>query len=252
VPDLLRICPRVTLACSPKLESLFRRSFPASRVLDLAQASRLAHEGRAPWQRMVAIGSLPRYFRQARAAFPRHRGYLRADPALVEMYRKRLARLGPGLKVGLSWRGGTDKTRRALRSVAPAELKPLFDLPGVRFVDLQYDAQPADDDLQPFVDAGVIVHWADALDDYDRTAALVASLDAVTSVCTAVIHLAGALGRPTFVMAPSSPEWRYGIAGPDMPWYPSVHVERQRAPREWGPVVAAVRERLAALRESAE
>ena len=170
-----------------------------------------------------------------------------ADPALVAEYRQRLAGLGTGLKVGLSWRGGTDKTRRSLRSVELAELHDLFEVSGARFVNLQYDSHLTDDDLRPLVQDGVIIDWREALEDYERTAALVASLDVVVSVCTAVIHLAGALGRPTLIMAPYSPEWRYGIAGSSMPWYPSVHIERQRTPRAWGAVVASVRERLITL-----
>lgn len=244
VPDLLAICPHVTIVCSLKLVSLVQRSFPAARVLDAAQAKVLASQGRTDWKQMIAIGSLPGHFRRDRSAFPRHAGYLRADPALVTEYRQRLDKLGPELKVGLSWRGGTDKTRRALRSVELTQLSTLFALPGVRFVNLQYDSRPTDEDLQPLIDSGVIADWRDALEDYERTAALVASLDVVVSVCTAVIHLAGALGRPTLIMAPYSPEWRYGIAGSAMPWYPSGHIERQRTPGAWEPVIDSVRERL--------
>lgn len=244
VPDLLTVCSHVTLVCAPKLAPLIRRSFPAARVLDTVQAKALASECRPIWKQMIAIGSLPGHFRRDLAAFPRHAGYIRADPALVAEYRQRLDALGPGLKVGLSWRGGTDQTRRALRSVELTQLSALFALPGARFVNLQYDSRPTDEDLQPLIDSGVVVEWRDALDDYERTAALVASLDVVVSVCTAVIHLAGALGRPTLIMAPYSPEWRYGIAGSAMPWYPSVHIERQRAPRAWEPVIEAVCERL--------
>lgn len=247
IPDLLRACTQVTITCNAKLGPLFQRSFPAARVLEWEQARTLAANCGADWKQMIAIGSLPRHFRRERSAFPRQAGYLRADPELVAEYRSRLASLGPGLKVGLSWRGGTDKTRRALRSVELAQLRALFELPDVRFVNLQYDSRATDEDLKPLVESGVVVDWRDALDDYERTAALVESLDVVVSVCTAVIHLAGALGRPTLIMAPYSPEWRYGIAGSDMPWYPSVHIERQRMPRAWAEVIESVRERLIAL-----
>jgi ADP-heptose:LPS heptosyltransferase len=80
--------------------------------------------------------------------------------------------------------------------------------------------------------------------DYEETAALVSALDLVISVCTAVIHLGGALGRPVWVMAPYSPEWRYGIAGEEMPWYPSVRVFRQAAFGEWDAVVERVAQSL--------
>ena len=154
IPDLLRICSRVTIACNPKLESIFRRSFPAARVLDAARAKALDANDNGDWQQMVAIGSLPRHFRRDRAEFPRHAGYLCADPALVAEYRRRLDELGRGLKIGLSWRGGTDKTRRALRSVELTQLAPLLALPDVRFVNLQYDSRASDVDLGPLIDSG--------------------------------------------------------------------------------------------------
>ena len=89
-----------------------------------------------------------------------------------------------------------------------------------------------------------VQHWPEAIDDYDETAALVCALDLVISVCTSLVHLCGALGRPVWVLAPRSPEWRYGIAGEAMPWYPSVRIVRQREYGRWDPVVEEVARRL--------
>ena len=89
-----------------------------------------------------------------------------------------------------------------------------------------------------------VVDWQEVRGDYEHTAALVAALDLVISVCTAVIHLGGALGRPVWIMAPYSPEWRYGVAGEKMPWYPSVTMFRQLRYGEWEPVIARVAHRL--------
>jgi len=246
IPDLLHRCPHVVLACTPKLEVLFRRSFPQAEVIALALA-RDASAGAGAARRMIAIGSLPLHLRRSRSEFPDHRGYLQADPGRVAEYRERLHVLGPGMKVGLSWRGGTNISRRALRSLDLDQLQPLLALPDVRFVNLQYDGWPGTGAAWPIPAAGELVHWQDALDDYDRTAALVASLDVVVSVCTAVIHLAGALGKSTLVMAPYSPEWRYGIAAAQMPWYPAVRVERQSVRGDWTPVIEAVRSHIAQL-----
>lgn len=247
LPDLQQSCPNLTLACTAKLERLFRRSFPAVEVITLEQAGDPGVSAATAARLTVPIGSLPLRFRRDRGAFPDHRGYLRADPTLVTEYRERLNALGPGLKVGLSWRGGTDISRRALRSLELDQLHTLLELPRVRFVSLQYDSRPNAEPLWPAPAGGDFLHWQEALDDYERTAALVSSLDVVVSVCTAVIHLAGALGKPTLVMAPFSPEWRYGIAGPQMPWYPSVCVIRQPARGDWTPVIQAVHGRLAEL-----
>jgi len=247
LPDLLRSCPSVVLACTEKLQGIFRRSFPQVRVIALNAVAKIVADTTVVPKQWVAIGSLPGRFRRTLTDFPRHEGYLQADPRLVSEYRDRLGALGPEIKVGLCWRGGTEGTRRMLRSIDLATLKPLLDLPGTRIVNLQHDSRNGDSELVPFVASGAIVHWQDALDDYERTAALVASLDIVVSVCTAAIHLSGALGRPTVVMAPFSPEWRYGISGAAMPWYPAVHIERQRAAYEWGDVIQAVHARLVAF-----
>jgi hypothetical protein len=90
-----------------------------------------------------------------------------------------------------------------------------------------------------------IHHWQEAIDDYDETAALVCALDLTLSVCTAVVDLGGALGRPVWVMAPVRTDFRYGLKGESMRWYPSVRMFRQQRYGEWGPVIGAVAEALA-------
>jgi hypothetical protein len=89
-------------------------------------------------------------------------------------------------------------------------------------------------------------HWQDAIDDYDQTAALVCALDGVLTVCTAIVHLSGALGRKALVMVPFGADWRYGAAGERMPWYPSVRLLRQDRVGEWGGVLDEVAKRLSA------
>jgi hypothetical protein len=139
----------------------------------------------------------------------------------VQYWRDQLTHLGPGLKVGISWQGGTYKTRTSKRSIPLEGWLPVLRTGGVRFVSLQY-TEGAASELDALREGhGVdVTHWREAIDDYDETAALVTALDLTISVCTAVIHLGGALGRPVWVMAPYSPEWRYGFVGERMPWYP--------------------------------
>ena len=97
-----------------------------------------------------------------------------------------------------------------------------------------------------------LVCWQDAVEDMDDAAALIAALDLVVSVCTAAIHLAGALGRPTWVLVPACPEWRYQAQGERMPWYPSVRLFRQRNANAWAPVMEQVAENLRQLSMTAE
>ena len=238
--EIIERAARCVITCSPRLEGLFRRSFPAATVLAVAPNVTATV---ADMDYQVAAGTLPRYMRRSAAAFPEHRGYLRADPVRVAYWKDRVAALGPGVKVGISWRGGTHKSRSPLRTLPLSDWEPIFAAAGVHFVSVQYgnvredlDAAPAD-----------IAHWPDAIDDYDETAALLCALDLVISVCTAVIHLAGALGRPVWIMSPVSPEWRYSIAGDKMDWYPSSRMFRQREFGNWAPVVADVAREVQAL-----
>lgn len=249
VPQMIETAGHCIVECEPRLLGLFRRSFPAATVYASTPDGSLPREiAERGIDFSIAAGSIPRFLRRDPGDFPRHDGYLKADPPRVAAWRERLSRLGPGLKVGIAWTGGVRKTRRALRSIPLEQWLPILGAPGTRFVSLQYTA-----------DAGVAVaalreqhgvrveHWTEAIDDYEETAALACALDLVISICTAVIHLGGALGRPVWVMAPYSPEWRYGFSGDTMPWYPTVKVFRQPAFGEWRPVISSVATELKRL-----
>jgi tetratricopeptide (TPR) repeat protein len=239
VPQLSAMAARVVLECEHRLAALFQRSFPAVQVLGSRQ------EMVPKWLREVGepdfhapAGSLPGFFRKSLADFPRHQGYLRADAAKTARWRSWLEALGPGRKIGISWRGGTPGTRRRLRSLSLDDLQPILQVPGCRFVCLQYG--DVAEDLHSMKAQGIDIAFAsEAISDYDETAALCSALDLTVSVCTAVIHLNGALGRPVWVMVPSVPEWRYGVQGSAMPWYPSVTLYRQQG-GDWDDVIAKV------------
>jgi tetratricopeptide (TPR) repeat protein len=243
------------IECDERLEPLFHRSFPDATIIGL-------HKGDdRRWYRQLgerldtvptfdvwtAAGNFAASRRPASATFPRHAGYLRADPQRVAFWQERLRALGPGLNVGLGWRGGTPITNRTGRSLALEQLAPLLREEGVRFICLQY-GKCAEELAELEARHGIrVIHWPEALADYDDTAALVTALDLVVSVCSAVVHLGGALGRPVWVMAPRVAEWRYGHEGPGMIWYPSVVVHRQPRDGEWSPVIAQVRKGLRRL-----
>jgi Flp pilus assembly protein TadD len=246
LPDLIERADACTVECHAKLEAIFRRSFPEAQIL----AKNAWRDSRAiapqPPDCKVAIGSLPLFFRASADAFPAHRGYLRAEEAKVLRWTNRLAALPGSRKIGISWRGGLLSTRRGLRSIPLQAWEPVLTCPDIDFISLQYsDADAEIEALRQTV--GVDVHhWQDAIDDYDETAALVAALDLVISVQTAIVHLAGALGKTTWALITAVPEWRYGLEGPSMPWYPAVTLIRQTDPDQWDGVLAAVREGLLA------
>jgi hypothetical protein len=248
VPDLAAQAGACILECHPKLVKIFGRSFQNVQVL-AKDASRTAPASVQPSPEFkIAIGSLPRIFRTSRSAFRAHDGYLRADPERIAYWSAQLATLPGRLKIGISWRGGLASSRRSLRSIALQQWLPILSVPGVDFVSLQYsDPEGEREALQR---ADVRVHqWQEAIDDYDETAALVCALDLVVSVQTAVVHLAGALGREVWALIPATPEWRYGSHGSSMPWYPAVRLIRQPKLGDWGPVVEMVAVELQARTE---
>jgi tetratricopeptide (TPR) repeat protein len=246
IPQLASQARHVVLECDRKLEKLFRRSLPHCTVVPRHRS--VAND----WVSQLdprpdvqtPVGSLARHFRRGLADFPAHAGYLRADPDRVAAWRARIDALGPGRTVGLSWRGGVGYTGRLRRSIALETLLPILRLPGLHFVNLQYtDVREELEHLKKRHNI-TVHHWQEAIDDYDETAALVCAVDEVLTVCTAIVHLSGALGRPATVMVPFGADWRYGAQGEHMPWYPSVRLVRQRRIGEWGAVLEEVGRRL--------
>jgi tetratricopeptide (TPR) repeat protein len=252
IPDAIAAAAHCIIECDVRLESLYRRSFPTATVTGIERKNdekwSLALEARVDsipkFDFWTHIGTLPLHFRTSADAFPKSGAYLRADPERVAYWRERLDALGPGLKVGISWRGGVALTNSVSRSLALKQLEPLFSIPGVQFVSLQYGDNRAE--LEAFaVESGHLVHlWQDAIDTYDETAALVSALDMVVTVATAIVHLAGALDRPVWVMTPLGAGWRYGRTTPTMAWYPSARVFRQEKNYVWDRVIANVKRGL--------
>ncbi|MGX7707781.1 tetratricopeptide repeat protein [Methylobacterium sp. Gmos1] len=161
--------------------------------------------------------------------------YLRADPEKTEAWRQRLS--GPdGLRVGLVWAGDPAMAADPRRSLPLARLRPLAAVPGVRFVSLQIG--PA---ARQIAQAGMpILDIAPDLADLSDTAAVIAALDLVIGVDTAVIHLAGALGRPTWLLNRFDTCWRWGGTEAATPWYPSMRIFRQPEPGDWDSVITGV------------
>jgi tetratricopeptide (TPR) repeat protein len=245
LPDLLAEARRVVVECDPRLAALFARSFPVATVFGAARdATRDWIDRAGPIDVQVAAGSLPRRYRRAPGDFPRHTGYLRPDPARIDGYRTRLAALGPGRKIGLAWRGGLMRTRRSVRSLEPELLAPLLARTEIQFVSLQHG--DAGEDLRRMQAAfgRAPVHWPEVASDPEEVAALMSALDATLAVCSAVVHLGGALGTRVIALVPAHPEWRYLEAGERLPWYPSVEVVRQARAGDWSAVVRQASERL--------
>ncbi len=147
----------------------------------------------------------------------------------------RYQNLGEGLKIGISWRGGSKPSVKLARSTVLGQWTKLFSIPGVHFINLQYgdcsgELKEAKEKL------GVIIHdWEDAdpLKDLDGFAAQVAALDLVISVDNSTVHMAGAVGIPVWTLLPYVCDWRWMREFEDTPWYKTVRLFRQRKHGDW-------------------
>ena len=231
VPDASKKAS-IILDCDGRMEGLFRRSFPGVRVYGTR------FKDSRDWDHLVdyslPIDCLPSLFRLKDEDFP-GTPYLVADPerrlqwrSLFDSYKT----TGKKPVIGIAWTGGIQHTGARKRSLSLEELLPLFRSVDATWVSLEYrDRRQQIEEFR--LETGIeikdfprVVH---AL-DYDETAAMVAEVDLVLSVCTAVVHLAGALGKECWCLAPNRPRWWYGLEG-DLPWYKSVRMFRQA--KEW-------------------
>jgi len=240
VPDVIAQAQHVIVETYPRLAALLQRSFPQATVVgrDVREPGQAWLATLPPIDLHLPIGSLPMWLRRSREDFPRHTGYLIADAQRVAAMRQQLAALGPGLKLGIAWRGGLARTAGVQRSLGLAQLLAALAPTGARLISLQHDA--AETELAHAQDAaGVMVtHWPEAVADQDAAAALTCALDAVVTACQTQAHLTGALGQSGCVLVPRHPNWRYGLDEDSLPWYPSLHLKRKVAMNDWGPPLA--------------
>lgn len=221
---------RILLQVPAPLTRLLRRSF---RDRDVTVIDPDQPVEQASYR--VAMMSLPRHLGHGDPAGLDGGPYLEADPEAAALWRARLAPLA-GLRVGLVWAGNPTLTADARRSLSPETLAPLGEVAGVRLVSLQMGeagrrAAAAGLDLyDPTSD----------LADLADTAALVAGLDLVIGVDTAVAHLAAALGRPVWLLNRHDTCWRWGRAEGCSAWYPTLTEYRQTASGDWASVIARV------------
>jgi tetratricopeptide (TPR) repeat protein/precorrin-6B methylase 2 len=185
--------------------------------------------------------SLPRVFGTDLESIPAQVPYLQADPELVERWARRLNAV-TGLRVGLVWAGSPAHQKDQYRSIPLSALAPLAELQGVHFVSLQKGA--ASDEIINAAPGFEIVNLGPELEDFCDTAAVISQLDLVICVDTAVAHLAGALGKPVWVMVPTPPDFRWMEGREDSPWYPTMRLFRQRRRGEWGDVVDRIKTEL--------
>lgn len=233
LPDLQVTAKNVVCLCEPRLMRLLQNAFP---TVSFVHPSGAQVDSEAV-DVLLAMSSLGSAFRRTAADFPGH-PYVKAQAQGVARWATRLGER-PGLRVGLSWRGGVPQTGRADRSMDLTALRPLLETPGCEFVSLQYGDVAAEIEQANAGLACPIRHFpAEELYDFQDFADLIANLDLVVSVQNSTVHLAGALGKACLALLPQYTEWRYMRRGAQMPWYGSVHLIRQAEKGAWAPVIA--------------
>jgi tetratricopeptide (TPR) repeat protein len=186
--------------------------------------------------------SLPLAFNTRIDSIPGPQAYLKASQAQVESWKQRL---GPPQmpRIGLAWSGNPQHDNDLNRSLALSELVAHLP-PGFEYHSLQKEIRDADASA---LDAAGIRRHEQALLDFSETAALCQLMDVVISVDTSVAHLAAALGRPTWLLLPYSPDWRWLLDRDDSPWYASMRLYRQSSDRQYAPVLQRVAQDLMKL-----
>lgn len=260
LPDLVADCEIVVLECHKKLHKLFANSFPALDIYPTREDEQINWPclpngaSRYNFTHKIALGSLGRFYRNSLSDFDGN-PYLSPTPAAELEWNERLALLPPGPKIGLSWIGGHKKTRVEVRSLELERLLPIIKAaPNAQFISLQYT--PQEDEIAAFCSKhGITIHqFPEAAYSaiYDDKAGLVANLDLVITVCTSLVHLAGSMGVPTWVMTPSRPAWRYRLDLDYLPWYKNVSLFRQATgSTDWQPVIDEVATALQQLQGAA-
>ncbi|MFM7423056.1 MAG: tetratricopeptide repeat protein [Alphaproteobacteria bacterium] len=232
LPDAVqRSGAQVTFGCAPPLLPLLDPFCVEHGISALTGKINPAAFDAYAW-----VGSLPSLLGAASGCA---RAYLIADTGSIAVWRRRRPR--QMRCIGLCWEGRATHPQDTQRSMAPELLRPLFEHADITLVGLQVPpiTRPA-----PAQSLGM--DWGPDITDFGTAAAMIAALDLLVTVDTAMAHLAGALGVPALVLLPHVPDWRWGISGEKSIWYASLRLFRQQHPGDWSAPVAAVTAALAA------
>jgi hypothetical protein len=240
IPWAAQCCGELVIACAAHLHKLLDQVLPGVKMF-------------ADWReqpRFNAYCPLPGLalrYGATRATIPRDIPYLRAEPALQAAWLERMApRAAPGhRRIGLIWAGRMDNETDRTRSTTLEALTPIGDVDKVTLVSLQ--TGEAAGQLARYAGRSPMIGVGHALKSIDDTLAVIAGLDLLITVDIAAAHLAGAMGKPVWIMLPYVPDWRWMLKTSESPWYPTARLFRQPAPGRWDAVVQDI---VAELRRS--
>ena len=224
----------VVLEVPPGLKALMSGIDGAARVIARGEAL-------PPFDVHCPLASLPLAFKTDLASIPAEVPYLAAPAERLARWRARIETLARP-RIALAWSGSTAHPNDRNRSIALGRLQPLWSIDGASFIGVQRDLR--EEDARALAGAPRLAHVGEELSDFADTAAVLALADLVISVDSAVAHLAGAMGRPLWILLPFSPDWRWMLGREDSPWYPTARLWRQPSIGDWESVIARVRAEL--------
>ena len=226
-------CPDIAIACSRELQPIVAQLPGAGLIFD--------HWSRAPdFAAFCPLSGLPRLAATNLQSIPAQIPYLHAGEAKFAVWAERLWDLLPRnyRRIGIVWAGRPTHRNDLRRSTRLATFAPLAALPQVALVSLQKG--PTQAEIGGYWGRAPLLNLGPEIGDFADTMAIIECLELVIAIDTAVVHLAGAMGKPVWVMLPYAPDWRWLLDRADSPWYPTAGLFRQSNERRWKPVMEEI------------
>ncbi len=225
IADLTRSDAKLVIDCDPRLTKLLERSFPNCTVFGALNFGVPPWISKAPHiDFQIPFGSLPRLFRNKDEDFPDRKRYLIADQFRVELWKEKLKRLGDGFKVGICWQGAVARRKKQHEEFIQ-QWTSILSTSNCHFLSLQKHDFMSDISLRN--QGYIITHWEEAFNDEDELAAFIDALDLVITVPGTTALLAGALGKPTWVITPPNSDWFYRTKNGIFLWQPTTEIFSQ-------------------------
>ena len=241
IPWAAERCPDIVLACSSEVQPVLRQIAPNARQF-------VRWEDMPDYAAFSALSGLPRLAGTRPDTVPAPIPYLRADPGHISHWAERLNGLVPSghRRVGVIWAGRPTHNNDRNRSAVLADFMPLAHVGGIALLALQKG--PKTSQAGEYYGRAPLINIGAEINGYDDTMAILENLDLLISVDTSVAHLAGAMGRPVWIMLPRAPDWRWLLGRPDTPWYPTARLFRQQTTTRWDDVMNTIARELATSR----
>jgi hypothetical protein len=237
IPWVRARCHRVVVVADPILHPLIRQMHPALELVDRWDRC-------PPFAAYSPLSGLPRLHGTTLDTIPGTVPYLRADLARTGTWRARLQELlqPAARRIGIVWAGRSTHNNDLNRSVSLSTFAPIAALDGISLVSLQKG--PGQGATADYFERAPLLNLGAEIADFADTMAVVETLDLVITVDTAVAHLAGAMGKPVWILLPYAPDWRWLLERSDSPWYPTARLFRQPSPGDWDSVAHEVAKAL--------